>query len=249
MSVVKILERQGVIRLFGIALLISPFFNTVASMAMRPDGPQKWSTAVFWKIITSGAPADHLLYLSSAGIGLLMLAGSPKIWKAVLFLLGAHIFRQVLQLGENIRTHWIYGLFFVVNVSIFLFIADQLVWKQKLKPAAKPKAQPRPEQGKRPLSPPSKPGLRSPKRILIHFDGIGPWAQLMSISSKGILVRSIAQPPPQIGSREVEISVHKGLRLRTRLTQQSAQDYFFEYTRLSSNEVRLLNQWLQNQAA
>jgi hypothetical protein len=287
MFMVKILERKAIIRIFGLALFLSPFFNTLATLLMRVSAADRWKFQLFWKILTSGNWMDHALYGTSVIIGLLMLSGSSSVWKFVLLLLGGHIARQVFQLGENLRTHWIYGFFFLVNVMVFLFIADQLVWKQKKKPAgstpqplpspssqsplkstSQTQAAPAIEKSPSPAQPPAalplspaaktvavpapQPPVSQPtarKKILIHFDGLGPWAQLLSVSNQGILVRSISNPPDQIGSREIEISVKNGLTLRTRLTRKTGPDYFFEFVHLTTREIQLLNQWLQQQAA
>lgn len=278
MLMVKILERKGIIRVFGLALFLSPFFNTLATLLMRASPTERWKFQLFWKILTSGNWMDHALYGVGMIIGLLMLSGSSSVWKFVLVLLGGHIARQVFQLGENIRIHWVYGFFFLVNVLVFLFIADQLVWKQKKVAAgSSPQPQPRPQPQTAPPSAPQpaverapSPALATPsplngvetsaprasssqpkarKKILIHFDGLGPWAQLLSVSNRGILVRSISNPPDQIDSRDIEISVQNGLTLRTRLTRKNGQDYFFEYVHLTTREIQLLNQWLQQQAA
>ncbi len=240
MKVVKILERKEIIRFFGLALLLAPLVNTVASMAVRPDSANKWTTQTFLKMISTGGLPDHLLYLFSIFIGLIMLSGSSKTWTAVLVLLGGHLTRQVAELGENIRTHWIYGLFFLFNLVVFIFILDQLVWKQKSNSVAKPETPPAPK---------PRLALQRSKRILVHFQGLGPWAQLVAVESKGIRVRALMDPPEGLSTREVEFTLASGLNLRALLSEQKDREYFFAYTQLSSNSIQQLNQWLQKQAA
>jgi hypothetical protein len=84
------------------------------------------------------------------------------------------------------------------------------------------------------------------KKILFQFAGRGPWGQLMGISSQGIHVRGLAEPPADIATREIEISLNNGLTLRTRLARRKEHDYYFDYTSLSSEEIKSLNQWLHS---
>ena len=343
MVVVKLLERKSVIRLFGVALVLAPFFNILMSMSLQTNIANRWTTKVFFKIISTSSTFDHLLYIASFIIGLIMLSGSAAAWRWVLVLLGGVIANQTMNLGQNFRSNWMSVPFFIVNVSIFLFILDQLAWKQK-KPAAATKPAPRPAAAEAPVvqkenlktekpstpvetrsvptqtptsnpmsktsaptpapapaSPsvsaptpipvptaseaPAKPvvvasnpvpqpkpvlteTVKSPattsaqfkktlarpasfqtqKKVLVHFAGIGAWAQVMSISKDGLHVRSLKQPPADIHSRDIEISLKNGLHLQMRLSHQSGQDFYFGYNQLTPQDIRLLNQWLQQVA-
>jgi hypothetical protein len=227
MFLVKVLEKKSIIRFFGIVLLLAPFFNTFAKMSMLTELPNRWSIEIFRKILISGSTFNQILYVATIIIGFIMLRGSTKAWQSTLILLAGYIVLQISDFG-HVRTNWITWLFFITNIIVFLFIADQLVWKVK---AAKPTQIPARIAKVR-------------KKILIHFVGIGPWAQLLNISSKGLHVRSLMPPPLDIKNRELEISLKNGLTLRTRLSRSSDQDYFFNYTSLSSEEIVSLNQWI-----
>lgn len=273
MGVVKLLEQKKVIQAFGACLLVSPAFNTLMTMSLLADSDKKWTLAMFWKILAYESLAIKFLYVCGIIISLVMLSGSRSAWKFVLILLGGHILHQVTNLGQSLRTNYASGLFFVVNVAVFLFIADQLVWKQKRmdRASSKPQSDPNlPQASSEPspmaaVSTPSLPPTPAPaaqvipaasapiqsaaKRVMVHFQGFGPWAKLMSISRKGIHVRSLSQPPFEIGSREIEVQMKNGLTLRTRLSHQTDQDFYFEYTNLTPEDVQKLNQWLKQQAA
>ena len=81
----------------------------------------------------------------------------------------------------------------------------------------------------------------------VLVDGLGPWAQLLSISSKEIHIRCLAPLSFDIGSREIEISLAKGLTLRTRLARRSKSDLYFEYAGITSDQIKSLNKWLKEQ--
>lgn len=131
MKVVKLLERKEVIQLFGAALLVSPIFNTIMSIATAAKGQNRWSMEVFFRILSTETLAIKFLYVLGFFISLVMLSGRSWAWKGVLFLLGGHILNQVTNLGQMVRANWFYGLFFVINVAAFIFIADQLAFKQR----------------------------------------------------------------------------------------------------------------------
>ncbi|HEY8271992.1 MAG TPA: hypothetical protein VIG33_13965 [Pseudobdellovibrionaceae bacterium] len=229
MFLVKVLERKGVIRFFGFLLLLSPFFNTFAKMSLLTELSNRWSFKVFWQILMMGSLFNQILYVATLIIGILMLRGSVKAWNFALVLLAGYIALQVSDFG-HVRASKVTWLFFITNIFVFLFIADQLVWKVK---ATKPA--------------PTKEKVPAPlihKKIIIHFAGMGPWAQVLSISNKGIHVRSLKAPPLDITSRELEISLKNGLTLRTRFASNSNQDYFFNYISLSPEEINSLNQWI-----
>lgn len=142
MFLVKVLEKTAVIRTFGAALVLAPFVNTLVKMIMLPPIANRWSLAMFWRIIEVGSVANQTLYIATIVIGLLMLRGSATVWKYVLFLLGGYILLQITDF-KTVKSSGVTWFFFIVNVVSFLFVADQLVWKVK---APTPKPQPRPPQ-------------------------------------------------------------------------------------------------------
>jgi hypothetical protein len=253
MIATKILERKGVIRAFGACLSLAPLFNTLVSLSMQTGIPDRWNMVMFWHIVSTGSVLNNILYAASFVLGLIMLSGSASAWKFALTLLGAHILLQISNLGYNLRLSWVYGLFFLVNVILFFFIADQLVFKQKkstapeLKPVVPPqpvavKLAPVPRSGPAPIK-------DSKSNVMIHFDGFGTWAKLMQISSEGIQVRSLYEPEFEMSSREIELILKNGLHLRTKLARKQDADYFFEFKPLKNEEIQMLNQWIKDRAA
>lgn len=236
MVVVKFLERKDVIRWFGIALILAPFFNKVLSVAMLSHVSNPFNFRLIGAAFASESNFDHALSIASLIIGILMLKGTTKAWRYVLVLLGAYIAQQTLHLGQDIKGHWLVGFIYLLNLGVFIFIADQLVWKISL-PTRTPSTTPKAKKGS------------SQKKILVHFDGVGPWAQLVAISSEGVQVRSLRAPPPGIESKEVEIQMSNGLKLQLRFLRQSEDNFFFSYIKIAPPEIQLLNQWLQQQAA
>ncbi len=238
MVLVKVLEKKNVIRLFGIGLFLAPIINTLAKMSMLTELKNRWTMELFWKIISLGSTFNQILYVATLIIGFIMLRGNANAWKATLILLAGYIALQISDFS-HVKTNWITWLFFITNILVFLFIADQLVWKVKAQvttPARVPTSTLRPEPA--PLR----------KKILIHFENQGPWAQLLGISNKGIHVRCLADPPLDIKNRDVEILLKNGLSLKTRFARNTNQDYFFDYTELNVEKAQSLNQWIQSQS-
>lgn len=130
MLLVKVLERKWVIRCFGLALAVSPFVNIVLTMSLQMAA-EKWTSYQFWKVVNAHSTVNNIMSVASIVIGLTMLSGSRRSWKFALALLGGYILLQVPRLGQDLRSSWIYGAFFLVNIVTFLFIADQLAFKQK----------------------------------------------------------------------------------------------------------------------
>lgn len=300
MFLVKVLEKKGVIQTFGLALVLAPVVNTLVKMAMLTGIPNRWSFAMFWRIIAVGSVPNQILYVATIIIGILMLRGTTTVWKFALILLGGYILLQLSDF-KHVKSSAITWMFFITNILAFMFVADQLVWKVKASapkkksnpnkdfvapkaPVAAKPASPPPqpivaelkpaEQTKtvtlaslqeaaqvakaavKPATPPPaakatpKPAYRVipkvRKKILFQFAGRGPWGQLMGISSQGIHVRGLSEPPPDIATREIEISLNNGLTLRTRLARRKEHDYYFDYTSLSSEEIKSLNKWLHS---
>ncbi|WP_413291330.1 hypothetical protein [Bdellovibrio sp. HCB337] len=290
MVLVKVLEKKAVIRLFGLAMILAPFVNTVAKMALLTEIPNRWTFSVFWKIIMVGSTLNQILYVATLAIGFVMLRGKSSGWKFALVLLGGYIALQISDFG-HVRTSAITWFFFITNVAAFLFIADQLVWKIEVpkrnsqpqakapeakpvsastpkpiattppptapppaKPAptvatasttaAKPTQQPVPPKPAPPKEAPRRAVAKLRKKILFQFEGKDPWAQLMGVSDKGIHLRRLSEPPADIATREIEIPLGNGLTLRTRFARRAEHDYYFDYTSLSSEQIKSLNKWL-----
>ena len=233
MFVVKVLERKLVIRLFGVGLLISPLFNIIAKIFVTTNVPSKWTIVFAMQVIQANTTPNKILFICSMLIGALMLRGASTAWKYTLVLLGCHIVNQIVNFGPNVRQSWLFAAFFFVNVGIFLFIADQLVWKVG---PQKPKHK---RLGKM--------AAKTEKKIMVHFEGFGPWAKLTSVSMRGLHIRGIDELPFELNHRAIEVKINDSLILRTRLARNLDKDYFFEYIDITPAESDKLNQWLRSQ--
>lgn len=266
MLLVKVLERKWVIRCFGLALALAPFVNIVLSMSLQLV-VDKWTSHQFSKIIHAQTTANNILSLASVVIGLTMLSGSKKSWKFALALLGAHILFQVPRLGQDLRSSWIYGIFFLVNIGAFLFIADQLAFKQK-KEAPVKTATPKPEPVKvkfdLPVEKPepvvaSKPVVLNPepikkqprlviktskRRILVSFQGGVPWAQLVGLSMSGVEMKGLNPPPAEFAQRPIELVIAKDVILKLKFSRQLDNKFFFDFTEMNEEQMNRLNNWL-----
>ena len=263
MEIVKILERKSVIRFFGIALILSPFFNTFLTILAFPFAQDRWSLRVLWFVTSNRAPVDQLLYIATFIIGVLMLRGAPWAWKCLLVLLGGYILNQTFHFGPNFKANKLSALFFLMNVGIFLFIADQLAWKIKqaipvpLKKDSALKAKlshqfvtktEQMQQGAN-YAQKRKAQLSSSKKHLIHFLDKGPWATLLEISNDGIRVQCLTVPPKNIESTEIEFSLGANANFRIRYVEKNESIFHFKFQNLSKKDIKAMNDWLQRQAA
>ena len=133
MDITKFLERKWVIQTFGVLLIFSPFFNVLFQLFfLKMDSKLSWSGIDLLAYLASGTFLNYILSFASLVIGFIMLTGETKAWKAVLFLLGAHIITQIVNYKTSLWSGPMAWISFTVNVSMFLYIADQLVWKIKI---------------------------------------------------------------------------------------------------------------------
>ena len=154
--VTKFLERKWVIQTFGVALIVAPFVNILIQfLVLNSKSGISWRYISISHFLLSGSIANYVLAVGSVTIGGIMLSGSTKAWKAVLALVGTHLVFQILNYQSKEWQGTLGWGAFAVNLSVFLFIADQLVWRVKtkeelfaeamqkaasLKPTPKPKA-------------------------------------------------------------------------------------------------------------
>jgi hypothetical protein len=235
MSAVKFLEKKAVIRGFGIALLLAPFVNaTLAILSQKKQNPLLFSRMSWIQILNSGSTVNYALAIGSLVLGFIMLRGSTKAWKAVLILLGLHILLQLFNLAENIRQNWIWGLFFVINASVFMFIADQLVFKLKL-----PEADPLPKVV----------AEKKMARVPIGFKDWGIWAELVDITRYRLRVRRLNSPPPDIEQRLIQIKFKGGVQVRARYNSHMGSEYYFEFIGMTPEQDTALVAWIKKNAA
>ena len=232
---VRILERKGVIRLFGVALILSPIINILFALWVRRlEINQQYTFSIVMRLILSGSITHHILTVASLVIGVIMMQGSSKAWKPVLLLLGSHLLIQIANIGHDLRENWLWGPFFLVNLSIFFFIADQIVFKLRAV-----KSNPEKESAK----------INLKTKILIHFVDIGPWAELKSVSLHGLHVHCLQPPPRGVENRKIEITFKNGLHIKSFFKNKSDGNFFFEFTTMTPDNQRLLSDWIQKQSA
>lgn len=268
MEIVKLLERKGVIRFFGVGLILSPFFNTFLNMMTFTQIQNRWTWRVFWFVTTNRPLVDQLLYISTFVIGILMLRGAPWVWKCLLVLLGGYIVNQTLHFGPNFRANKLSAVFFLMNVGVFLFIADQLAWK--LKQVLPKAAAPPPKIPDVSIEIPQKEisiaveakkienqivketavdKKVSKKKYVIHFSDLGPWAELVEISNDGIRVQQIADAPMNIETQDIEMSLGSKANFKIRFAEKNGSIVRFKFQELSAADIQNLNLWILEQAA
>lgn len=250
MLLVKVLERKWVIRCFGLALAFAPFVNIVLSMSLQLVH-DKWTSHQFLKVINAQTTVNNFLSLASIIIGLAMLSGSKKSWKFTMVLLGAHVLMQVPRLGQDLRNSWIYGVFFLVNIGAFLFIADQLAFKQKkaapvksVEPIKQKVEVPKPEI---PVAVKPQPRLvvkTSKRKILVSFQGGVPWAQLVGLSMNGVEMKGLTPPPAEFAQRPIELAIAKDIVLKLKFSRHLDNKFFFDFTEMNEEQMNRLNNWL-----
>lgn len=132
--VTKFLERKWVIQLFGLGLIIAPFVNIfIQFLVLNSKSGISWRYISISSYLLSGSIANYVLAIGSIVIECIMLSGSTKAWKAVLALVGTHLIMQILNYKSREWQGTLGWGAFAVNLSVFLFIADQLVWRIKSK--------------------------------------------------------------------------------------------------------------------
>ncbi len=260
MQAVKFLERPKVIRFFGICLLLAPFINIGFNILLQSQKSQV-TTMIVWKSLMLGTFAQNmqnLLSLGSFTIGAVMMLGLRKAWSFVLGLIGLHIIIQTTTLMKDIKENWVWGIVFLINLAIFFFIADQLVFKEKrdeaesdeelaneaVEVAATPVTKIEPV----PAPPVSYQGLVTKKRIVIHFSDLNLWAQLMHISNQGLWVKALESKPIDVIKKPMVVMLRQDLPLKLMLDHVKGEQCFFQFFPMNAEEVAALNQWILEKA-
>lgn len=136
MLLTRVLEKKSVIQAFGGALVLAPIVNTLVKMSTLNGVPEQWTFAMFTRIIAAGSVMNQILYVATIALGFLMLRGSTAVWKWALLLLGGYIGLQVSDF-KHVKSSGLTWTFFITNIAVFMFIADQLVFNVE-KPKQKP---------------------------------------------------------------------------------------------------------------
>lgn len=240
MKAVKFLERKGVIRLFGLGLFVAPFINALMLIQMEKSKYAAYVHQISYiQILKSGTPFHYFLALCSIGIGLTMLVtGSQKAWKLVLALLSIHIVIQFKNLGVNIKQSWLWGAFFIVNLGAFVFIAEQLVFKDDVDNQTSPTIQNDTLKTRKKMS-----------KTPIGFKDYGYWGELAELNFQGITVKKIKEPPSDIQNRTIRVKFKDSVDLSARFSHFSDDVYHFRFTDMNNEDKRQLYSWIQKHAS
>jgi hypothetical protein len=256
---VKMLENKWVIRLFGISLIIAPFVNMLLSTAdLSPTHEVQLS--LMKSVFAYSDAFSRLFYPLSLVIGVITLRGSRMAWRFLLGYLGLFIIYQFMHITVEFKKSPTAAVFLGVNICVFAFISDQLLWKKEfitlventspgipvvrtpLAPAVAPLTEPV-TQSAPPPAPSTAPRKRA-RKISVHLEGFGTWGRLIEISHTQMHVRGLTSVPAQVAGSEIELSIPQSLPLRLRLSRQTGNDFFFSYVNLTAAQVYALNRWL-----
>lgn len=228
MKAARFLEKKRVIQFFGFALCVAPFVNLYLYIHMEKLNATPYTkNLTLLEYLKTGSKLHYFLAVISFLIGfVMMVTGSKKVWKLVLGFLAIHIYIQFQHLAVNIKQSWLWGVFFAVNAALFVFIAEQLVFK--VEPAAKPKKLPRTE---------------------IGFKGYGTWAELVQVNSQGIQVRRLKDPPKDIQNRLVNFKFKQGVSLDAKYSHSNGSEYYFLFKNIKPSEKQELTDWINRHAS
>lgn len=260
--VTKFLERKWVIQTFGVALIVAPFVNILIQfLVLNSKSGISWRYISISHFLLSGSIANYVLAIGSVVIGTIMMSGSAKAWKAVLVLVGTHLIVQILNYKSREWQGTLGWGAFAVNLSVFLFIADQLVWRVKskeelfaeamqkaaaLKPTPKPKVQEPTPLVVEPVAAVEKIlHLKSYKKIFFSFGADRPWGCLMTLNSHQLIVTCFEKAPESIENKVVAISFAKDLVIDIKFDRKESNLYYFTPLDMTPERVSHLNQWLK----
>ena len=254
MKVVRFLEREKVIKLFGLGLVLAPFFNIIIHLWLQKiQYKVAWAQINVLSHLKSGNPISYVLAIFSIAIGIKMLGGTTRAWRYVLALIGAHLIIQVLNLNNRAWHGPLAWPSFLLNIGLFYFIIDQLVWKIGVNTFhAMPKI-------KTPVKALEKPAdnvsffekerqvinLKSYRKILFSFGSKEPWGELKTLSSEELAVRSFAKVPDNIEGQIVQINFSKDVIVEIQFSRRENEMYYFKPLNMEKENIIQLNQWLK----
>lgn len=252
------LEREYVVRLFGLGLILAPFINIVLHLYLQKlHYKVAWSQVNVEAYLKSGNTLSYILAACSIVIGVKMLSGSARNWRYVLALIGAHLVIQVLNINNKAWQGPLAWPSFILNVVLFYFVIDQLVWKidvnsyhamPKLK-VTKPPIKVVPEKLIENVIHIEKEkqvvNLKSFRKILFSFGSKEPWGELKTLSSEELSVRSFAKVPDNIENQIVEINFAKDVVVEIRFSRKEGEMYYFKPLNMEKDNTIRLNQWLK----
>jgi hypothetical protein len=232
MAAVKLTHREQVIRLSGVFLMVSPFFNVLISLFFSPDSPNKWSFASYWLFFTASTSLTCLIYGATVLVGLIMLKGRRSSWISVLIILGACILINALQFPKEFaKGKMAASLPLLTNLALFA-----LVYLQEFRQIAEREARGIPRRA-----------LRVGGRVVVQFQGVGPWAELLRITDSEIHLKALSAPPADIATRPLEIIIGD-IILDAAYRAHQGEEYIFSFSRLEAGTGREVERWLKSAA-
>ena len=239
LSAVKFLEKKQVIQFFGLCLVLAPFVNAYLVLYARmQEYKLSWAQINIISTFKGGILDNYVLSVVSIVIGIVMLRGSTKAWRAALFLVGFHIVIQVLNYSARAKGNILWWPFFLVNASVFMFIADQLVWKIQI-----------PQVAPRPPGAPKVIYLKTFKKIYLRHENPSPWAEIKNMNSMGFSAHCLQTPSESIAAnisdRNIILKVSSDLILQARLKSQTDKVYNFEFIQKAEKHDELINAWFK----
>lgn len=230
----SLLQREKYIRISGIFLLLSPFFNLSFSIYYALSPNQKLTRAVFQQVLNQISVFFWIASAVAVVTGFLMIKGRRDSWRAVIGLLGAFIVVNII----NFKKDWAAGWFqptanLLTNLTLMI-----LVYSQEFHQEAQRK------------------GLALIRLMrenktsgqTISFEGVGPWAKLIAITTTHVSMRAFKAPPEDIQVRILELVLSRDLVIRARYVQHQPKDgkdeYFFEMIEMDADTRYRLEDWL-----
>ncbi len=230
----RLLQREKYIRIAGLFLMVSPFFNLIFSIYNSLGPNVKLTQPILEKLIRELPIFIWLAAPVAIVTGFMMLKGRRSSWISVMALLGVFIVFNFMNIRQDFKTGWFQPtLNLITNLSLFI-----LVYAQEFHQTAQRK-------GLELLR-----AMREAKSSgpTIHFDDVGPWAQLIAITTTHVSMRAVLPPPPELESRPLELALNSNLVLKARYVQHQSKDgkdeYFFEFVEMSSETRYRLEDWL-----
>lgn len=230
----RLLQREKFIRVAGFFLMASPFFNLFFSIHNALGPNVKLTQPILEKILRELPIFIWLAAPVAIVTGFMMLKGRRSSWISVLGLLGVFIVFNFMNIRQDFKTGWFQPtLNLITNLSLFI-----LVYAQEFHQTAQRK-------GLELLR-----AMREAKSNgpAVHFDNVGPWAQLIAITTTHVSMRAVIPPPPDLQSRLLELALNSNLVLKARYVQHQSKDgkdeYFFEFVEMDAGTRYRLEDWL-----
>lgn len=231
----RLLQREKFIRVAGLLLMLSPFFNLIITIHTALGPNRKLTQLNFFQVLESIPMLVWALWTFALVTGLMMIKVRRASWLAVLGLLGVFIVFNIVNFKKDLAIGWLQPtIYLLTNITLFA-----LVYAQEFHQKAQRK------------------GLELIRKMrevktngpTVHFDGVGPWAKMIAITTTHISMRAFAEPPSDIKTRILEIVLAEDLVLRARYSQHhtnpTGQDeYFFDLVEMDTRTRHRFEDWL-----